>query len=397
VPLEAVTVVGSYRVDGILGRGGMAVVYSARHVELGREVALKVLAAELGSDPEFVARFRREGRLQASLEHPHVVTVYEAGESEHGLYLAMRLVRGSTLAELMRERALDASRALGLLRQVGDALDAAHAAGLVHRDVKPQNVLVGDADDAYLGDFGLTRAGGTAGITATGRLVGTISYLAPEVIRGDEAVPASDRYAFAAMVFECLTGTVVFPRRTEAATLYAHSSEPPPRISQRRPELPQVLDGLFARELSKNPDERSHSARGFVDAVGGLLEGAGVGSLGLPPAPGDGGAERYDGGAFASPPAGATGRTRLATDGAVARRRSRRGCSGGGGDSGRGGRWRWLRDRRRLSTARWSRGARQRPGGAGARARLPRAGTAAELSSLHGHAGRAAREDAGRA
>ena len=126
--------------------------------------------------------------MQASIEHPHVVTVYEAGESEHGLFLAMRLVSGSALATLMRERALDARRALALLSQVADALDVAHADGLVHRDVKPQNVLVGESDDAYLGDFGLTRVGGADGVTATGNLVGTLSYLAPEVIRGGEAI-----------------------------------------------------------------------------------------------------------------------------------------------------------------------------------------------------------------
>jgi serine/threonine-protein kinase len=286
VILESGTFVGNYRLEGMLGRGGMATVYRARHVELGREVALKVISGELGTDPEFVARFRREGRVQASLEHPHVVTVYEAGESEHGLYLAMRLVPGPTLAELIHERALDATRALALLHQVGEALDAAHAAGLVHRDVKPQNVLVGDSGDAYLGDFGLTRGGGTAGVTATGKLLGTISFLAPEVIRGGEATPASDLYAFAAIVFECLTGTVVYPRRTEAAVLYAHTSEPPPRISERRPELPPTLDETFVLALSKDPDERSTSAVELVETVSAALDEAGLDSLGPPPPPG---------------------------------------------------------------------------------------------------------------
>jgi serine/threonine-protein kinase len=253
-------------------------VYSARHVQTGRLVALKVLAGD--PTEEFVARFRREGRLQASLEHPHVVTVFEAGESEHGLYLAMRLVSGPTLAALMRERALDATRALALLRQVADALDAAHAAGLVHRDVKPQNVLVGESDDAYLGDFGLTTLGGSDGITATGKLVGTISYIAPEVIRGGEAVPASDRYAFAAMAFECLTGTVVYPRRTQAAILFAHTSEPPPRASGRRADLPPALDGVFERALSKDPADRPASASSLVDQISAPLEAV---ALGPPP------------------------------------------------------------------------------------------------------------------
>ncbi len=277
---------GSYRIEGLLGRGGMAVVYAAQHVEVGRRVALKLLTGELAADPEFVARFRREGRLQASLEHPHVVAVYEAGESEHGLYLAMRLVAGSTLAVLMGERVLDGARALALLGQVADALDAAHAAGLVHRDVKPQNVLVGDADDAYLGDFGLTRVGGSSGVTVTGKLVGTVSYLAPEVIRGDEAGPASDRYAFAATLFECLTGTAVYPRRTEAAILYAHTSEPVPRISRRRAELAPALDAIFTRALAKDPGERPGSARDLVDAVRDALGSDGARALGPPPPPG---------------------------------------------------------------------------------------------------------------
>jgi hypothetical protein len=281
--IEPGTVVGPYRVEGVLGRGGMGVVYSATHVELDRRVALKVLAEGLSQSPEFIDRFRREGRLQAALEHPHAVTVYEAGEDEYGLYLAMQLIAGPTLALLIQERALDAARALRLLRQVGDALDAAHAAGLVHRDVKPQNVLVGDSDDAYLGDFGLMRVGGTAGVTATGSLLGTIAYLAPEVIHGEEAVPGSDRYAFAAMTYECLTGTVVYPRGTEAAVLYAHTNEPPPSASSRRPELPAALDGIFASALAKDPAARPRSARVFVDGVSAALRAAGAEALEPPP------------------------------------------------------------------------------------------------------------------
>jgi hypothetical protein len=264
----------------------MATVYAAREVEHGRRVALKLLADELGGDPEFVARFRREGRAQAALEHPHVATVYEAGESEHGLYLAMRLVPGPTLATLIHERALDSRHALALLRQVAGALDEAHAQGLVHRDVKPQNVLVGDSDDAYLGDFGLTTVGGADGVTVTGKLLGTISYLAPEVIRGSEAGPASDRYAFAAMAFECLTGTVVFPRRSEAAILFAHTGEAPPRASGRRPELPSALDRVFERALAKQPGDRPDSATSLVDEIAATLERGGAAALPPPPPPG---------------------------------------------------------------------------------------------------------------
>jgi serine/threonine-protein kinase len=281
--MERGAIVGSYVVEDSLGRGGMGVVYRARHVHLDRPVALKLLSAELSGSPEFAERFRREGRLQASLEHPHIVTVYEAGESEHGLYLAMRLVEGPTLALLLQAGGVDAARAVEILRQVGSALDAAHAAGLVHRDVKPQNIFV-EGDDAYLGDFGLVRSGALPGATAPGRLVGTVAYLAPEVIGGGDARPAADRYALAAVAFECLTGTPVYPRGTDAAVLHAHASEPPPRASDRRPELPVALDGLFAGALAKDPAERPDRAEAVADAIAAALEGAQAGALGPPQA-----------------------------------------------------------------------------------------------------------------
>ena len=279
------TQVGRYRIDRPIGRGGMAIVYEATDASVGRRVALKVLGSELGSDREFVERFRREGRMQASLEHPNVVTVYDAGESAHGLYLAMRLVRGPTLAALLVDGVLDGERALTLLRQVASALDAAHGAGLVHRDVKPKNVLVEDGDHALLADFGLTKLGGESGVTVTGQLIGTLAYLAPEIIRGEQATTASDVYAFAAMVFECLSGGVVFPRASQAAQLYAHTSEPPPRISRRRRELPAMLDPVFERALAKQPGERHRSATAVIDAVVAALGDVVPGTLGPPPPP----------------------------------------------------------------------------------------------------------------
>ena len=286
-PLASGTVVGRYRIDGPLGRGGMAIVYEATHESLGRQVALKLLAAELGSDPEFIERFRREGQMQASLEHPHIVTVYEAGASAHGLYLAMRLVRGPTLAALLLDGVVGAGRALDLLRQVAEALDAAAAAGLVHRDVKPKNVLV-DEDHAYLADFGLTKLGGESGVTVTGQLIGTLAYLAPEIIRGDPATRASDVYSFAAMAFECLSGGPVFPRATQAAQLYAHTTEPPPLISRRRAALPAALDAVFERALAKHPSERPETAVALIDQVAAALDGVDLASLGPPPPPGPG-------------------------------------------------------------------------------------------------------------
>ena len=183
--LDVGSIVGPYRLDRLLGRGGMAVVYEATHETAGRTVALKLIAPGL-DDPMLLQRFAQEGRAQATLDHPHIVTVYEAGASRFGPYLAMRLVRGTTLAGLIDDGALTTARTLELLGQIADALDAAHAGGLVHRDVKPRNVLVEDGDHAYLADFGLTRQGDATGPTLAGQFLGTIAYVAPEVVtRGD--------------------------------------------------------------------------------------------------------------------------------------------------------------------------------------------------------------------
>jgi hypothetical protein len=282
--LTAGTMIGPYRIDGMLGRGGMATVYLATHESIGRPAALKLLDARLGAREDFVRRFEREGRLQASLEHPHVVAVYETVESDEGLFIAMQLVRGPTLATLVAGGALTAARALVLLDQVAAAIDAAHALGLVHRDVKPRNVLVADSDHAYLADFGLTTRGDETGVTVTGDVLGSVAYLAPEVIRGEPATAAADRYSFAGLAFECLTGSVVFPRPTQAAQLYAHTTEPVPRISVRRPELPAALDAVFERALAKSPGDRPESAAQLVAAIRTALGDERVASLG-PPAP----------------------------------------------------------------------------------------------------------------
>jgi serine/threonine-protein kinase len=265
--IEPGTTVAGYRVVRMIGRGGMGVVYEAEQTSLGRRVALKVLRPELAEDQDFVARFRREGRLQASIEHPHVLDVYEVGESEEGLFLAMRLVTGQTLLDLLRDGELGAERALALLEQVTSALDAAHDSDLIHRDVKPQNVLVDEGDQAYLADFGLTRAG-TETTAATSRpMLGSVAYVAPEIVRGEEPTPASDRYSFAATLFHCLTGDVVFPRGSDAAVLYAHATEAPPSVHERRPELPAELDSVLRPALAKRPDERPGSSTDILRAV----------------------------------------------------------------------------------------------------------------------------------
>ena len=265
--IEAGTSVAGYRVLRMIGRGGMGVVYEAVQTSLDRRVALKVLRPELADDPEFVDRFRREGRLQASIEHPHVLDVYEVGESDHGLFLSMRLVSGQTLLDLLRDGELGAERTLKLLDQVTDALDAAHEAELIHRDVKPQNVLVDEDDHAYLADFGLTRGGTETTIATSGPMLGSVAYVAPEIVRGEEPTPASDRYSFAATIFHCLTGDVVYPLGSDAAILYAHATEPPPSATQRRPELPDALDSVFGSALAKQPEERPRTARSITGAV----------------------------------------------------------------------------------------------------------------------------------
>jgi hypothetical protein len=259
------TTLAGYRIDGVLGQGGMGTVYEATQLSLDRVVALKLLAAHLSNDMAFRARFRREGQVQARLEHPHVVTVYEAGETEQGLFIAMRLVRGRTLKELVNARELDVARTLKILAPVAEALDEAHGMGLIHRDIKPQNVLVGRRDHSFLADFGLTKGPTEASLTKTGHFVGTFDYISPEQINGESATAASDVYSLAGVLYECLTGTVPFPKQVEAAVLYAHVADPPPKPSDTRPELPPQLDAVIARAMAKNPAERHGSASELIE------------------------------------------------------------------------------------------------------------------------------------
>ena len=239
----------------------MGVVYRATQLSLNRSVALKILSSELGDDESFRERFRREGLLQAAIDHPHIVTVYDTGETEHGLFLAMRMVRGPTLKDMILARELDPARTLRILNQVAEALDTAHDVGLTHRDIKPQNILIGSRDHAYLADFGLTKAPDEAGrLTATGQFVGTIDYVSPEQIQGESATALSDVYALTGVLYECLVGTVPFPKPAEAAVVYAHISEPPPRPTAERPELPAAIDEVVAKGMAKDPAERFRSA-----------------------------------------------------------------------------------------------------------------------------------------
>lgn len=264
--LAAGTVLEGYRIDSFIGQGGMGAVYEATQLSLDRTVALKIISPELSGDMTFRERFRREGLLQAVLDHPHIVPVYEAGDTEYGLFLAMRLIRGPNLKDLILARDLDVGRTLRILGQVADALDSAHDAGLVHRDIKPQNILVAvGRDHAFLADFGLTKMTGHRSLTAKGELVGTLDYISPEQIRGQAATSSSDVYAFAAVLQECLTGVVPFPKDSDAAVLYAHLSEPPPPVSQYRPELPVGIDDVMRRGMGKEPEERHARAGELIE------------------------------------------------------------------------------------------------------------------------------------
>jgi serine/threonine protein kinase len=263
--LEPGTQVAGYRIEGVLGHGGMGIVYSARQIALERLVALKILAPQLSADESFRQRFRREGQIQAAMDHPHIIPVYEAGEIDGALFITMRLVRGPTLKDLIVARQLEAARTLRILKPIAQALDAAHEVDLIHRDIKPQNILVGLRDHPYLADFGLTKGANEVGLTRTGQFVGTTDYVAPEQIRGEAAGAPSDVYSLAGVLYECLTGVVPYAKPSDAAVLFAHMQEPPPLVTDQRPDLPAALDEVIARGMAKDPAERQARATDLVD------------------------------------------------------------------------------------------------------------------------------------
>ena len=254
--------IAGYRIEGVLGRGGMGVVYRATQRRLDRAVALKLIAPAFAQDPAFRERFERESRIAASIEHPNVIPVHEAGEHDGLLFISMRFVDGTDLRALLgSEGRLEAVRATALVAQVAAALDAAHARGLVHRDVKPANVLVAGGDHAYLTDFGLSKhAASAAGLTGTGQFVGTLDYIAPEQLGGDRVDARADVYALGCVLFETLTGQVPFPRDSDPAKLWAHMNEPPPRPSEVVPGVPERFEAVVTRALEKRPDDRYASA-----------------------------------------------------------------------------------------------------------------------------------------
>jgi protein kinase-like protein len=265
------------RIEGVAGRGGMGVVYRATQLALDRLVALKVIAPDLALDRAFRARFQREARLAASIEHSNVLPVYEAGERDGVLFLTTRYVEGIDLRALLdRDGPLDPRRAAALLTPVAFALHAAHQRGLVHRDVKPANVLIAAPGDAehehvYLTDFGIARGEGAAAgemtVTRTGVFVGTLDYMAPEQMTGARGNARSDIYSFGCMLFQTLSGRVPFPREQDVARMHAHLNEPFPTLLEVRPDVPPALDAVVQRACAKDPDDRYAGAAALARAL----------------------------------------------------------------------------------------------------------------------------------
>jgi serine/threonine-protein kinase len=266
------TTLGPYRIEAVLGRGGMGVVYLATHTGLDRRVALKLLTPDYADDEAFRARFLRESKLAASIDHPNIIPIYDAGEIAGTYYLAMRYVEGTDLETRFRAGPLAPRETVHLVAQVASALDAAADAGLVHRDVKPANILIASgksvdrADHAYLTDFGLTKhRGSQTGLTRAGAFMGTLEYIAPEQIEGKAVDGRADQYALAAIAVACLTGEPPFPRDSDVAIINAHLRAAPPSMHDRRPDLPPAADAIIARGLAKRPDDRYPDCKAFVD------------------------------------------------------------------------------------------------------------------------------------
>jgi hypothetical protein len=260
--LELGSTVGNYRIESVAGRGGMGVVYVATQLRLNRRVALKVITPDLAEDAGFRERFTHESQIAASIDHPNVIPVHEAGEHEGLLYLSMRYVEGTDLGRLLRaEGRVAPQRATYILAQVAEALDAAHAHGLVHRDVKPANILIAAGERTYLTDFGLTKhAESSSGLTKTGTWVGTVDYVAPEQIQGEHVDARSDVYALGCVLFHALAGQVPFPRPSEIAKIYAHMQDDPPAVAWDQLGVPPQVDGVLRRAMAKDPAARYQSA-----------------------------------------------------------------------------------------------------------------------------------------
>jgi predicted ATPase len=273
--------IAGYRILGILGEGGMGIVYDAEHVLLGRKAALKTLLRELSGNEDFKQRFIRESQAVANIDHPNIIPIYDAGDSNGTAYIAMRFVSGTDLAQAIDRRgALPPEEALSILDQAGAALDAAHARNVVHRDIKPANILLeGDGRRVYLTDFGIAKGMGERGRTQEGYFLGTIDYAAPEQLEGKDLTSAADIYAFGGVLFECLTGHRPY-EGSDVSIVRAHVLDPPPQATAHRPDLPAAIDEVIARAMAKEPGERYADCRELVEAARlALAHSRGVGAV----------------------------------------------------------------------------------------------------------------------
>ncbi len=261
------TAFGRYQLIEVLGRGGMGEVWRAHDTEIDRVVALKMLLPQYAQDPEFDARFRREARAAARLDDPHIVPIYDVGEIDGRLYVTMRLIDGVDLQTVLNNGPLPPERAVHIIGQIASALHSAHQIGLVHRDVKPSNILLGPNDFAYLIDFGIARAAGDPALTATSTTVGTWAYMAPERFNTGEIHPSSDIYALACVLFQCLTGNVPFPGDTLEQIAGGHMVAPPPRPSADGDTVPTAMDHVIATGLAKQPTDRFPSTVDLATAA----------------------------------------------------------------------------------------------------------------------------------
>lgn len=264
----------------MLGHGGMSIVYLAAHTRLERKVALKLLSPQLSDDQAFRERFVRESKLAASLDHPNIIPIYEANEADGVFFIAMRYVKGADLRTLLQAGPLDPQRTVAIVDQTANALVAAHAHGLIHRDVKPANILIDHgagregADHVYLSDFGVAKQVESPGLTMTGTFVGTADYASPEQIEGKPLDGRADVYSLGCVVYECLTGTSAYDKDSAVALMYAHLLEPPPTVSDSRPDLPPELDEVIARAMAKAPEDRYETPKELASALSRVLGAA---------------------------------------------------------------------------------------------------------------------------